>query len=769
MTEASQPLVSAQVLIVDDEDSIRKLVGGALRRAGYDVVEASDGEEALARIAEVTPDLVVSDVMMPTIDGFMLVSQLRADPVMRSIPVILLTAKGETDDVITGLQLGADDYLAKPFKVNELLARVRAKIERPPVPSDELPRNRQTNFLTERLLARELQYELDRSARSRAPGVAVVIALNEINQIQAQFGRRGAAQVAKQAAALIQQHLEPLDIAGSDTQDRILLVLPETSPEAAQRRLEGMARALVARQFTAGDEHVYVTPTIGYAPFATDVSAEALLERARIAATYSALHLDLQPAMFTASMEAVVDAAQGKGAHGLRAIIRRFRTALQIAAVLVIGLVVPFIFYAIAPMFGIDLAWIMYLVVVIALLVTAYFIWVEGFYAMRPLKPFDRPGAPYPPATAIIAAYLPNEAATIVETVEAFLRVEYPSSLQVLLAYNTPKDHPIEAKLHQIAKEDPRFTPYRVMNSTSKAQNVNSALAESEGEFIGVFDADHHPAPDSFVRAWHWLSNGFDVVQGHCLVRNGDTSWVARTVAVEFEAIYAVSHPGRARLHDFGIFGGSNGYWRADLLRRIRMRGSMLTEDIDSSMRVIESGGKIVSDPFLVSRELAPTTLSALWHQRMRWAQGWFQVARRHVVQGLRSPHLSARQKIGLWYLLMWREVYPWISLQMFPIVAYWAWEAGGVLKLDWFVRLFIVTSLFTLSTGPGQTLFAYLLAAPDIRQHPRWFVAYLMVSSLFYTEFKNTISRVAQLKELSRERQWKVTPRSAEASEASG
>ena len=769
MTEASQPLVSAQVLIVDDEDSIRKLVGGALRRAGYDVVEASDGEEALARIAEVTPDLVVSDVMMPTIDGFMLVSQLRADPVMRSIPVILLTAKGETDDVITGLQLGADDYLAKPFKVNELLARVRAKIERPPVPSDELPRNRQTNFLTERLLARELQYELDRSARSRAPGVAVVIALNEINQIQAQFGRRGAAQVAKQAAALIQQHLEPLDIAGSDTQDRILLVLPETSPEAAQRRLEGMARALVARQFTAGDEHVYVTPTIGYAPFATDVSAEALLERARIAATYSALHLDLQPAMFTASMEAVVDAAQGKGAHGLRAIIRRFRTALQIAAVLVIGLVVPFIFYAIAPMFGIDLAWIMYLVVVIALLVTAYFIWVEGFYAMRPLKPFDRPGTPYPPATAIIAAYLPNEAATIVETVEAFLRVEYPNSLQVLLAYNTPRDHPIEAKLQQIAKEDPRFTPYRVMNSTSKAQNVNSALAESEGEFIGVFDADHHPAPDSFVRAWHWLSNGFDVVQGHCLVRNGDTSWVARTVAVEFEAIYAVSHPGRARLHDFGIFGGSNGYWRADLLRRIRMRGSMLTEDIDSSMRVIESGGKIVSDPFLVSRELAPTTLAALWHQRMRWAQGWFQVARRHVVQGLRSPHLSARQKIGLWYLLMWREVYPWISLQMFPIVAYWAWEAGGVLKLDWFVRLFIVTSLFTLSTGPGQTLFAYLLAAPDIRQHPRWFVAYLMVSSLFYTEFKNTISRVAQLKELSRERQWKVTPRSAEASEASG
>lgn len=83
-------------------------------------------------------------------------------------------------------------------------------------------------------------------------------------------------------------------------------------------------------------------------------------------------------------------------------------------------------------------------------------------------------------------------------------------------------------------------------------------------------------------------------------------------MAVEFETIYSVSHPGRQRLHDFGIFGGSNGYWRTDLLRSIRMRGSMLTEDIDSALRVVERGGRIVSDPFLVTRELAPTTLKAL-------------------------------------------------------------------------------------------------------------------------------------------------------------
>ena len=74
-------------------------------------------------------------------------------------------------------------------------------------------------------------------------------------------------------------------------------------------------------------------------------------------------------------------------------------------------------------------------------------------------------------------------------------------------------------------------------------------------------------------------------------------SWVARTVAVEFEMIYGVSHPGRARLHGFGIFGGSNGYWRTELLRQTRFRGSMMTEDIDSALRVVEAGGVLVPDP----------------------------------------------------------------------------------------------------------------------------------------------------------------------------
>jgi cellulose synthase/poly-beta-1,6-N-acetylglucosamine synthase-like glycosyltransferase len=287
-----------------------------------------------------------------------------------------------------------------------------------------------------------------------------------------------------------------------------------------------------------------------------------------------------------------------------------------------------------------------------------------------------------------------------------------------------------------------------------------AARARARGEIVGVFDADHHPDPGAFRRAARWLANGVDVVQGHCVVRNGETSLVTRLVAVEFEAIYAVSHPGRARLHQFGIFGGTNGYWRADVLRRKRMRGFMLTEDIDSSMRVIEAGGTIVSDPGLVSMELAPETPKALWNQRMRWAQGWTQVSWRHLMPMLKRPGASLRSRVGALYLLAWREVYPWISLQILPLLAFWLLRGNP--PLNWFVPVFVITTLFTLSAGPAQVIFARKLAHASVKPHTRWFLFFLVTSLLFYTELKNLMVRTAHLKELMGEKTWKVTPRSS-------
>lgn len=744
------------VLVVDDDEMVRELIRAGLERQGLSVLTARSGLEALEVLQSGAPDLVVSDVNMPDMDGFALVSHLRADPATRAVPLIFLTSRSRPADAVTGLQLGADDYIRKPFQLDEVVARVAAKLSRPPVPVDQLVRDPRTGVLRPDRFGEELEREVERARRTGRTGVVAVVDLDERAQVRERLGQRAEDELAVRTVALLREDQQPLDLVGRDESGRYLLLLPETAPERALDRLRALAVRVAAAGFVAAGEAVSVTPTIGWAAFGTrtdEPDAAALLARATLARDAAGDQLDLQPVEWTPALEAVAVTAPPTPLRD------RLRTPVQVLATLVVGMVVPFALYVWLYRFDIDVSSAVYLTVVVALVVTGVTIWTEGFLALDPDRPPAEPIGPPPPASAVIAAYLPNEAATVVETVESFLAITYPD-LQVVLAYNTPRTLPVERALHEIAARDPRFTVLRVEGSTSKAQNVNAALAHVTGEFVGVFDADHQPMPDAFHRAWRWLSNGYDVVQGHCQVRNGDASWVARTVAVEFEAIYAVSHPGRARLHGFGVFGGSNGYWRTDLLRTIRMHGFMLTEDIDSSLRVVEQGGRIANDPGLLSRELAPTTLRHLWHQRMRWAQGWFQVSLKHLRRAWASPHMSLRQKFGMTFLLGWREVYPWLSIQMIPLLTFLAWREGGPGRLDWWITVFVLTSLFTLTVGPGQVLFAHRLAAPEIRRRKAWFVAYLLLSSLAYTEWKNVIARVAQVKEVVREREWKVTPR---------
>ena len=119
----NQPLV----LVADDEPRITKLVAMSLSDEGFHVVTASSGEEALRRAEEIRPDVVLLDIVMPDLDGIEVMRQLRQ---WQSVPVILLTAKGSTADKAKGLDLGADDYVAKPFHPDELAARVRAVLRR---------------------------------------------------------------------------------------------------------------------------------------------------------------------------------------------------------------------------------------------------------------------------------------------------------------------------------------------------------------------------------------------------------------------------------------------------------------------------------------------------------------------------------------------------------------------------------------------------------------------------------------------------------------
>ena len=119
-----------RVLVADDDADIRALVSFRLERAGYEVVEARDGEEALRLAREQTPDLAVLDVMMPKLTGDEVTRRIRSDEATRRMPVILLTARVQEDDVARGFEAGADDYIKKPFSPQELRARVQAVLGR---------------------------------------------------------------------------------------------------------------------------------------------------------------------------------------------------------------------------------------------------------------------------------------------------------------------------------------------------------------------------------------------------------------------------------------------------------------------------------------------------------------------------------------------------------------------------------------------------------------------------------------------------------------
>ncbi|RRR98089.1 response regulator transcription factor [Glycomyces terrestris] len=125
----------ARVLVVDDDPALAEVVARYLRRDGYDVDYAPDGESGLRQALATLPDLVVLDLMMPGMDGFEVCRRLRE---ATAIPVVMLTARGEENDRIAGLDLGADDYVTKPFSPGELAARVRAVLRRasaPPAPA----------------------------------------------------------------------------------------------------------------------------------------------------------------------------------------------------------------------------------------------------------------------------------------------------------------------------------------------------------------------------------------------------------------------------------------------------------------------------------------------------------------------------------------------------------------------------------------------------------------------------------------------------------
>ena len=354
------------------------------------------------------------------------------------------------------------------------------------------------------------------------------------------------------------------------------------------------------------------------------------------------------------------------------------------------------------------------------------------------------------PCTAVIAAYLPNEAEGILETLSHFLALPFD---RVLLAYNTPADMPeIETQLEILSSLTDKLSVVRVEGSTSKAENLNRIIQGDfvDTEMVAIFDADHRPDSSSPAIASYWLSSGYDAVQGRCIIRDSQ-SWLDKVVSAEFDTVYRLLHNSRFNLTGTAIFGGSNGYWRASVLKQFLFK-KVLTEDIELSLRALAQGVRVAHDPNIISTEEAPPSLLALWKQRVRWSHGWLAVTLMHSKKVLRSRHLSLGARLYWAYNLIYREIFSFLSFSVvFVLAAYLFLDTGRS------SAIFAATTVFTVGSILACTWVSAI--ACKLPGHQYYAIANL-IGTFPFTLMKSIVTTMAWTRQITNDNKWEATAR---------
>ncbi|MFT3835514.1 MAG: response regulator [Myxococcaceae bacterium] len=243
------------ILVVDDDDHTRELLQNLCESAGFKVALAEDGQEALDKIHELSPDLVLLDLMMPKRDGFSVLQVARENPALTELPIIVLTAMGDIEGKIRGMELGADDYVTKPFKLVELQTRINSALlvrdyrKRLVAAEEELSQYRAldpvTGAGTYSQLKASLDSELARSRRYGRPVAALFVALEDFSSIRQKKGKDGTDQLVAKLASEIKNALRGADRFFRVDSDEFVALLPET--DAAGARIAGQRLLEVAK------------------------------------------------------------------------------------------------------------------------------------------------------------------------------------------------------------------------------------------------------------------------------------------------------------------------------------------------------------------------------------------------------------------------------------------------------------------------------------------------------------------------------------------
>jgi len=253
---------SKTILAVDDDPNIIRALKHLLKKAAYQVITALDGETALKAVEKKKPDLIISDVMMPGMDGYQLCKILRSQSSTRLIPFIFLTAKDTIDDRIEGIKIGADAYLAKPFDIREILTLLQTVLQRHQIYIEEMMRDELTGLPNRKYLFQTLSEEYSRARRYKRKLSIAMIDIDHFKKVNDSYGHQKGDRILIGVGELIRAGIRQQDTVGRYGGEEFLAVLPETGTREAMAMMNRLRKKIAAIRWRIKDVEISETVTI---------------------------------------------------------------------------------------------------------------------------------------------------------------------------------------------------------------------------------------------------------------------------------------------------------------------------------------------------------------------------------------------------------------------------------------------------------------------------------------------------------------------------
>jgi len=266
---------AGRIVVADDSMVIRAVVCDQLEEEGYEVVQAVDGESALAQCTITRPDAILLDIEMPGLDGHQVLARLKADSELCDIPVVFLTGRTSTDDMVAGLRAGAHDYLKKPFEPAELIARIGGAVRIKRLQDELRLRNGELDLLSRidgltglynrRHIDEQLEKECSTARRHDQPLATLMLDIDHFKLVNDREGHPAGDQVLQEFATRLQATIRVGDVLGRWGGEEFLIIAPQTNIEQAVLFGERLRKVIADQPIDLGNHSIPITVSIGCA------------------------------------------------------------------------------------------------------------------------------------------------------------------------------------------------------------------------------------------------------------------------------------------------------------------------------------------------------------------------------------------------------------------------------------------------------------------------------------------------------------------------